>query len=72
MKKQKGFMLIVLILAVAIIVVVFSKTYFSSKIVNEETGETKTLFEQQTDAVQQAEDIKKILEEKSKSGSEIE
>ena len=66
MKKQKGFTLIVLILAVAIIVIVFSKTYFSPKVVNEETGETKTLFEQQTDAVQQAKDVKEKLEERSK------
>ncbi len=66
MKKQNGFTLIILILAVAIIVIVFSKIYFSPKVVNEETEESKTLFEQQTDAIQQAEDIKEILEKKSK------
>jgi len=66
MKKQKGFMLIVLLLSVAIIAIFFSKVYFSPKVVNEETGETKTLFEQETDAVQQARDIKKTLEERSK------
>ena len=66
MKKQKGFTLIILILTVTILVILFSKTYFSPKMVNEETGEAKTLFEQQTDAVQQAKDVKEKLEERSK------
>ena len=66
MKKQSGFTLIVLILAATIIVIVFSRTYLLPKVVNEETGESKTLFEQQTDAIQQAKDIKKVLEERNK------
>ncbi len=65
MKKQKGFSLIFLVASIAILIFVIS-IYFSTEAVNEETGESKTIFEQQTDAIQQAEDLKEILEEKSK------
>lgn len=65
MKKQKGFGLIFLIISIAILAFTIS-VYFSIEAVDEKTGESKTIFEQQTDAIQQAKDLKEILEEKSK------
>jgi len=70
MKKQKGFMLIVLLISVAIMAILFSKIYFTPNVINEKTGESETLFKQGTDAVQEAKDIKKTLEEKSRIETE--
>lgn len=69
MKKQKGFSLIILLVALAIIVFLGTQTFRTT---GKMTGDDKSGFEQQIETIQQAEDIKEILEEKSKSGSEIE
>ena len=64
MDKQKGFGLIFLVVSIALIAFVIY-IYFSSGTYKSADND-KSVFEQQTEAIQQAENIKEILEEKSK------
>ena len=65
MKKQKGFSLIILLTVLAIIALVGTQTFRTTS-TSKMTGDGKSGFEQQIETIQQVEDLKKILEEKSK------
>lgn len=66
MKEQKGYSLILLIIAMAIIAFVGTQM-LRTKSTSIMTDDDKSGFEQQIETIQQAEDLKETLEEKSQT-----